>query len=117
MKRHGALASLIAANLIGFALLSASPTAVADPAPESGGQCEVATPNDAHALADALYQQGAYQRAGECYQTAGEPERANLAFARAVGHASAVTAQRASDQAEKAKAMAQRYRQALHLEH
>jgi hypothetical protein len=120
MKQHGALAvTAIAANLIGLVLFSgASAPALADTAPQSAGsQCVVASANEAHALADVLYQQGAYQRAGECYQTAGESERANLAFTKAVGPASAATAQRASDQAEKAKVIAQRYKQALHLDH
>jgi hypothetical protein len=98
------------------ALWSASSLALADPALEDGAHCVASTSQDeARSLGDTLYQQGAYQRAGECYQAAGESERANLAFTKAVGPASAVTAQRASDQADKAKAVVERYRLALHL--
>lgn len=97
-------------------LLSGSSLAPADPAHEGDEHCAVTTQGEARSLADTLYQQGAYQRAGECYQTAGDSERANLAFTKAVGPASTLTAQRASNQAEKAKAVAQRYKQALHLE-
>jgi len=104
-------------RIIGLAVLvSASSLALADPALEGGGHCAVSTPAEARSLADVLYQQGAFQRAGECYQIAGESERANLAFVKAVGPASTVTAQRAADQAEKARAMAQRYKKALHLQ-
>jgi D-serine deaminase-like pyridoxal phosphate-dependent protein len=104
-------------RLIGLAVLvGVSPLALADPGVEGGGRCAVSTPEQARSLADELYQQGAFQRAGECYQTAGDSERANLAFTKAVGPASAVTAQRAADQAERARGMAQRYKKALHLQ-
>jgi tetratricopeptide (TPR) repeat protein len=118
MKRQGgSAASWIAMSLLGLALLSgASSLALADPALEAQGQCAVVTPGEARSLADALYQQGAYQRAGECYQIAGDSDRANVAFTRALRPASAVTARRASDQAEQAKALVQRYKQALHLQ-
>lgn len=97
-------------------LLSGSSLVLADPAREGDEHCAVSSQGEARLLADLLYQQGAYQRAGECYQTAGDSERANLAFTKAVGPASAQTAQRASGQAEKAKAVVQRYKLALHLE-
>ena len=117
MKRQDrSTARWIAVKLLGLSLLlSASSLALADPALEVQGQCAVVTPGEARSLADALYQQGAYQRAGECYQIAGDSNRANVAFTRALGPASAVTTRRASDQAEQTKALVQRYKQALHL--
>jgi hypothetical protein len=121
MRRQGGATTGWGAVLQVIALavcLGASSLALADPAAEDDPRCVVSTSQDqARSLGDTLYQQGAYQRAGECYQTAGETERANLAFTKAVGPASALTAQRASDQADKAKAVVQRYKLALHLQH
>lgn len=104
-------------KLLGLSvLLGTSSLALADPGLEARGQCAVVTAAEARSLADTLYQQGAYQRAGECYQVAGDSDRANVAFTRALGPASAVTARLASDQAEQTKALVQRYKQALHLQ-
>jgi hypothetical protein len=118
MKRQDeSAASWIAVKLLGLAVfLGAWSLALADPALEEQGRCAVVSPAAARALADSLYQQGAYQRAGECYQIAGDSDRANVAFTRALGPASAVTARQASDQAEQAKALVERYKRALHLQ-
>lgn len=118
MKRQdGSAASWIAARLLGLAvLLGVSSLALADPALEAQGRCTVVSPVEARALADSLYQRGEYQRAGECYQIAGDSDRANVAFTRALRPASAVTARLASDQAEQTKALVERYKRALHLQ-
>jgi hypothetical protein len=118
MKRHDRrAASWIALRLLGLAvLLGSSSLTLADPALEAQGRCAVVSPAAARALADSLYQQGAYQRAGQCYQIAGDSDRANVAFTRALGPASAVTARQASDQAEQTKVVVERYKRALHLQ-
>lgn len=115
--QSGNAASWIAVRLLGLALLSGSCSLVlADPAPEQQAQCAAVTQAEARSLADELYRQGAYQRAGACYQIAGDSERANVAFTRALGPASTVTARQTSEQALQAKALVQRYKQALHLQ-
>src|SRR6185312_7299341 len=54
-------------------------------APATHEQCPVASPEQARRLGDELFEQGAYQRAGECYATAGQYGLANRAFVKAVG--------------------------------
>lgn len=91
-------------------LLSVSSLAVADP---GHGQCPVSTREQAHTLAESYFEQGAYQRAGACYEAAGEYARANRAYVRAVEPESTVTRQRASEQGEQAKALLRQVRLAF----
>ena len=63
--------------------LAATRVVLADPAVEHSRGCEVASLQEVRSLADRLYEQGDYQRAGECYQAAGDLENANLAFLKA----------------------------------
>ena len=91
--------------IVGLALLlAAAPLALADPALEEHQGCVVAT-EEAHSLADRLFDQGSYQAAGACYLAAGDYDRANRAFVKAVGPASAATAHQLSDQGAQAKTM------------
>jgi hypothetical protein len=85
-------------------LLAAAPLAFADPAIEEHHTCPVSAAQ-AHSLADRLYEQGSYQLAGECYLAAGDNERANRAFVKAVGPASTATARQLTEQGEQAKTM------------
>ena len=85
-------------------LLAAAPFAFADPAIEAHQSCPVSTA-EAHSLADRLYEQGSYQLAGECYLAAGDNDRANRAFVKAVGPASTATARQLTEQGEQAKTM------------
>ena len=91
-------------------LLTAIPLAIADPArcPES-----VSSPEQARHLADVLFDQGAYQHAGECYEAAGDHAQANKAFLKAVGPQSAVAARAASEQRDQAKALLRQVKRAL----
>jgi hypothetical protein len=114
MGRHRAPSSTGALRALGLALLlSAARLAVADPVFEGHGQCPVSTREQARSLGDTLFEQGAYQRAGVCYEAAGEYALANRAFVEAVGSESAATRQRASDQGEQAKALLHKVRQAF----
>jgi hypothetical protein len=104
--------------LIGLGLLLVTaPLALADPVPESHADCPVSTQQEARRLGDALFEQGAYQRAGECYQAAGEYALANRAFVNAVGPQSAVTARQLSEQKDQAKTMLRKVQLAFRAEH
>jgi hypothetical protein len=65
--------------------VAAAPLVSADPPVDAQQHCAVATPAQARRVAQQLLDQAAYQRAGECYQAAGDLARANLAFLKAVG--------------------------------
>jgi hypothetical protein len=98
-------------------LLSVSaPVAHADPAVEAHQRCGVSTQEQARRLGDSLFDQGAYQRAGECYRAAGEYALADQAFVKAVGPASAATARQLSDQRDQAKALLRKVQQAFRSE-
>ena len=110
-------------GLIGFVglglllILMIAPSALAEPLPEGNVPCAVATQEEARKLADALFEQGAYQRAGECYQAAGEYDLANRAFVKAVGPQSSVTASQLSEQRDQAKTMLRKVQLAFHSGH
>ena len=100
---------------LGLFLITAS-TALADPAPNAHAPCP-ATQEEARRLGDSLYEQGAYQSAGECYQAAGEYDLANRAFVKAVGPQSTVTAGQLSEQRDRAKMMLRKVELAFRTEH
>ena len=110
-------------GLIGFVglglllILMIAPSALAEPLPEGNVPCAVATQEEARKLADALFEQGAYQRAGECYQAAGEYDLANRAFVKAVGPQSSVTASQLSEQRDQAKTMLRKVQLAFQSKH
>src|SRR5215472_14502658 len=68
--RPGFSASRLRIIGLGLLLITA-PLALADPVPEGQASCPVTTQEEARALGDALFGQGAYQSAGQCYQAAG----------------------------------------------
>lgn len=105
-------------RLIGLALLlMTAPLALADPLPAAQGPCAVATTEEARTLADTLFEQGAYQSAGDCYQAAGELALANRAYVRAVEPRSAATARQLSDQRDQAKTILRKVELAFHPGH
>jgi hypothetical protein len=85
--------------------VAAAPLVSADPPVDAQQHCAVATPAQARRVAQHLLDQAAYQRAGECYQAAGDLARANLAFLKAVGPESAATERRLAEQRDLAKAL------------
>jgi hypothetical protein len=101
---------------LGLLLITAS-VALADPVPEAHAPCPVTAREEARRLGDSLFEQGAYQSAGECYQAAGEYGLANRAFVKAVGPQSAVTASQLSEQRDQAKTMLRKVQLAFHPEH
>lgn len=88
-----------------LACIVAAHVAIADPASATPQACEVANPQEARVLADRLFEQGEYQRAGVCYQAAGDMARANLAFLKAAGPESEDTARGLKAQRDAAKAL------------
>ena len=101
---------------LGLLLITAS-VALADPVPGARAPCAVTAQEEARKLGDSLYEQGAYQSAGECYQVAGEYDLANRAFVKAVGPQSAVAANQLSEQRDQAKTMLRKVELAFHARH
>jgi HJR/Mrr/RecB family endonuclease len=64
-------------------------------------------------LADKASQDGAFQRAGECYLVAGEHALANQAFARASAQASGDTSRRLAANLNDVKTQARQMKQAF----
>lgn len=103
---------------LGWALLAATRLVVADPARDESHACEVASPpQEARSQADVLYDRGEYQRAGECYQAAGDASRAQLAFLKAVGPNSDATARAFRQQQRAAKSLLTKVQQAFRSDH
>lgn len=90
-------------GVLALGLLAATRVVMADPA--QSRSCEVATAAEARALADRLFEKGEYQRAGECYQAAGDLVHANLAFLQAAGPTGEDTARGLKTQRDAAKAL------------
>jgi hypothetical protein len=104
-------------TLLGLACLAATRLILAEPSVEGSRACAVARPQEAKLLADALYERGEYQRAGECYEAAGDPSRAQLAFVKAVGPKAEASARRLREQRDAAKALLDHVQQAFRSDH
>jgi len=95
-------------------LLSAAPRVFADPPADATRSCAVKIPEQARWLGSQLFEQGAYQRAGECYQAAGDLDLANQAFIKALKPESAATERRLVEQRDQAKALLRKVARGLH---
>ena len=95
--------------------MAAAPLVLADPPLDDQQQCTDASPEQARWVAEQLLEQGAYQRAGECYQAAGDLTRANLAFMKAVGPESDAAKRRLVEQQGQAKALLRQVQRGLRL--
>ena len=102
---------------LGLLLLTATTVALADAPLAEHCPVPASAPDRARWLADALFEQGAYQRAGECYEAAGEHALADKAFVRAVGPQSSMTARQLSEQRDQAKALFHQLQQAFRADH
>jgi hypothetical protein len=98
-------------------LVAFAPLVLADSVLEGEQQCPAATIEQARSLADELLDQGVYQRAGECYQAAGEYGLANRAYVNAVEPESKMTARQLSDQRDQAKSLLRQVQQAFSSRH
>jgi hypothetical protein len=97
--------------------LAAALVLLAEPAAAEQPHCPVTSPEQARWLADALFEQGAYQRAGACYEAAGDYALANRASVKALGPESAATERQLSQQREQGKALLHQVQQAFRGDH
>ena len=107
--------------LVGLALLSAAGMAVADVqetvvvvgGEQTAANCSEATVERARWLADKASQDGAYQRAGECYLIAGQHALADQAFVKASLQSKDDTSRRLASNLNDVKAQARQMKQAF----
>jgi hypothetical protein len=97
--------------------LAAGSLAVADELPDGHSACPVSSAEQARTAGDLLFEQGAYQRAANCYQAAREYALADRAFLKALEPASAATARRVSEQSEQTKTMWRGVARAFRADH
>lgn len=103
---------------LGLVLLTAGPLALADSSPsEEHCPVSVSSPEQARWLADALFEQGAYQRAGLCYEAAGDHALADKAFLKALAPRSSATTRQLSEQRDQAKALFRQLQQTFNPGH
>jgi hypothetical protein len=88
-----------------FAYFAAARGILAAPPPAAPTVCAAATPQQAKSLADGLYEKGDYQRAGECYEAAGDMPHADRAYVKAAGPRSEEAARDLKAQADAAQAL------------
>jgi hypothetical protein len=121
VKKVGILVALALMSIGSFALAevpgtdsaAASETVVIEGTAQGAWICTEATAERARWLADKAFQDGAYQRAGECYVAAGEHALANQAFAKASAQASVDTSHRLAANLNDVKAQARQMKQAF----
>ena len=104
-------------TLVALLALAVAHYAFADPAVDVSRRCEAASPEEAQMRADMLYEQGAYHRAGECYDAAGDSLRAQRAFLRAVRPNTEAAARGVRADTDNAKALFSRVGQAFRSNH
>lgn len=104
-------------RFMGLAAVALARVAFADPAADAPRVCQVATPQEAAALADKLFEKGEYQHAGACYQVAGDMAHANLAYLKASGPQGEDTARALKAQRDAAKTLFASVGHALHKNH
>jgi len=100
-------------SVLSWASVFASGLVFAEPASDTVGPCPAASAQAARELADGLYEKGEYQRAGECYDAAGDPMRAQRAFLRAAGPSAEEAARGLKEDGHTAKALLSQVQQAL----
>jgi hypothetical protein len=81
--------------------------------PEAALNCNEATPARARWLADKAWQDGAYQRAGECYLVAGEHGMADQAFIKASAQNRVDTSRKLAANLNDVKAQARQMKEAF----
>ncbi|HEY2341224.1 MAG TPA: hypothetical protein VGH75_11885 [Steroidobacteraceae bacterium] len=95
-------------------LFGATPLALADLPIDAEARCGVTTSQEAGWVAERLFEQGAYERAGQCYEAAGDFRHANVAFVKAVEAESNAGERRLSAQRDQAKALLRQVQQSFH---
>jgi hypothetical protein len=105
----------VTCSSVGLAFIAATQLASADQTQLEG--CPASNLEQARVVADRLFEQAAYQRAGECYRLAGDYDRANSAFAKATRVSAATGSRQLAEDRDQAKAQWQRLQAALHHMH
>ena len=108
------LASIVTLGILAVAIASVGRT---DPTSGDAPGCAATTPEQSRWLADQLYRQRQYQRAGNCYQAAGDLADANEAFVKAVQAKSDATAKDLQRQGQIAKTLFTGVQQAFRSDH
>ena len=101
-RRKRLLASMM---ILGVLAVAIAVVGRAEPPHENARGCVAATPEQAKWLADQLYRQAHYERAGDCYQAAGDLADANEAFVKAVEANSDAMAKDSKHQGQIAKTL------------
>jgi hypothetical protein len=109
---HRPVAALLAA--VAWLSFAATPLALADPPVDAQGYCGVTSSNEAGWVAERLFEQGAYERAGRCYEAAGDFRHANVAFVKAAEAQSNAAERRLSAQRDQAKTLFRQVEQSFH---
>jgi hypothetical protein len=114
-KQAQLLAGLALMGIASFALADGNvpETVLIMGTAEGAWNCNEATPERARLLADRASQDGAYQRAGECYVVAGEHHLANEAFVKASSQTRGDTTRRLAANLNDVKAQARQMKQAF----
>jgi hypothetical protein len=113
-RRKRLLASVVTLGILAVAI---APVGRTEPTPADAPGCGAATPEQAKWLADQLYRQGQYERAGDCYQAAGDLADANVAFVKAVQAKSDATGKDLQRQGQIAKTLITGVQQAFQTHH
>jgi hypothetical protein len=100
-----------------LACFSATPVVFADPTSGPSRRCEAANKQEARELAEKFYEEREYQHAGECYDAAGDPSHAQLAFLKAVGPNAEDTARELKKQRDAGKGLISQVQQAFRRGH
>jgi hypothetical protein len=108
------LASIVTLGILAVAI---APVGRTEPTLGDASGCAAATPEQAKWLAHQLSLQGQYQRAGDCYQAAGDLADANVAFVRAVHANGDATAKDLQRQGQIAKTLFTGVQQAFRSNH
>lgn len=94
--------------------LAVIPLALADPRVDAQTHCGVTSSQEAGWVAERLFEQGAYARAGQCFEAAGDFRHANVAFLKAAEAESNAAERRLSAQSDQAKALFRQVQQSFH---
>jgi hypothetical protein len=110
---HRPVAAWLAA--VAWLSVAATPLALAGPPIDAQARCGgVTTSQEAEWVAEQLFAQGAYARAGQCYEAAGDFRHANVAFLKAAETESNAAERRLSAQSDQAKALFRQVQQGFH---
>ena len=113
IKQARALAGLVLLGAGGVAVADVQGTGLVVGAPQSTMSCNDSTPERARVLADKASQDGAYQRAAECYLAAGQQSLADQAFVKASAQTKEDTSRRLASNLNDVKAAARQLKQAF----